>query len=303
MPSREEQYNSMLESAHNFLFRKAKPLKGSALNSAQHNYIVISGGKCLHCGVNLTLKNSNTEHIHDLALGGSNYVENKIIICRNCNEARNLTMQRYLGTPSYWRGFPGNWDRVKKYLIWNAITVDEGHYCGKEISDVHQIFESIISGRRTKRPPENWFGRGGITRITSNHRRYGFFIRFFDKLFGFRPTNIQIPQVENNTKVEEEVNENQIDDERGLGDEFYSPINDVISNLEEEVRLTQFSTFLKDYLEVNGKERLSLREFSRSFGIPKSWSCVKVLELYFSENIDFRREGSRIYIRPKGMLL
>ena len=82
------------------------------------------------------------------------------------------------------------------------------------------------------------------------------------KLFGFRPTNIQIPQVENNSKVEEEVNENQIDDERGLGDEFYSPINDVISNLEEEVRLTQFSTFLKDYLEVNGKERLSLREFS-----------------------------------------
>ena len=41
--------------------------------------------------------------------------------------------------------------------------------------------------------------------------------------FGFRPTNIQIPQVENNSKVEEEVNENQIDDERGLGDEFIRP--------------------------------------------------------------------------------
>ena len=78
-------------------------------------------------------------------------------------------MQEYLGTPSYWRGFPGNWDRVKNYLLWNAVTVDKGHNCGKEFPEVHQIFESNLNQKSVSiSPPNSWFGRGTLYRAVAS---------------------------------------------------------------------------------------------------------------------------------------
>ena len=101
----EHEYTPMLSTAYGFLSRKGKTVNGSAINQAKHDFIIASGGCCLHCGTSLTSSNSNTEHIHDRALGGHNKAGNKIIICIGCNLARNKTMQEYLGQPSYWRVF------------------------------------------------------------------------------------------------------------------------------------------------------------------------------------------------------
>ena len=94
-------------------------------------------------------------------------------------------MQVYLGAPSYWRGFPGNWDRVKNYLLWNAITVDKGHHAGENYPEVHSIFESILTENRVRiLPPRWWSGRGGKGKVSvQNSKRAGFWTRFFDKMF------------------------------------------------------------------------------------------------------------------------
>ena len=95
-----------------FLHRKGESTNGSPINQTVHDFVISYGAQCPHC-INLSRSNSNTEHIHDLALGGENKSYSKIIMCRDCNLARNKTMQVYLGTPSYWRGFKVNWDRVR----------------------------------------------------------------------------------------------------------------------------------------------------------------------------------------------
>ena len=74
----EQEYLKMLETAFNFLFRKGKPVNGSPLNQSIHEFVVTNGGCCLHCGTRLTRKNSNTEHIHDRALGGLTNLQTRL---------------------------------------------------------------------------------------------------------------------------------------------------------------------------------------------------------------------------------
>ena len=78
-------------------------------------------------------------------------------------------MQIYLGPPSYWQGFPGNWDRVKKYLLWNAVTVDKGHHAGESYPEVHHIFESILKAMES-RLSHRTNGLGAVIRM--RHDRF-----------------------------------------------------------------------------------------------------------------------------------
>ena len=60
----------------------------------------------------------------------------------------------------------GNWDRVKNYLLWNAITVDKGHRAGENYPEVHSIFESILTENGVRiLPPGWWSGQGGRARF------------------------------------------------------------------------------------------------------------------------------------------
>ena len=305
----------MLETAFSFLFRKCKAVNGSALNSARHEFVISNGGCCLHCGKRLTRKNSNTEHIHDRALGGSNTSANKVIMCVTCNLARNKTMQMYLGSPSYWRGFPGNWDRVKKYLLWNAVTVDKGHNSGKMFPDVHNLFESIIyENGNTLNVPPSWFGRGNNTiLIRENKGKRNLLIRFLDKIFGYENSskprflnsenmfdveeqiaNERLKQKNSNKDVESKIQNGRERRILDLPREFYETILSALDTIEGEIKLATFSNYFQLYLVGKGLRKKSLKEFARSFGIPKNRTCVEIIEDYFPTEITYRREGETI---------
>jgi hypothetical protein len=309
MANYEFEYISMLEIAHNFLFRKAKPVNGTPLNQARHEFVIISGGCCLHCGKRLTISNSNTEHIHDRALGGHNIAHNKVIMCSACNLARNKTMQIYVGTPSYWRGFPGNWDRIKNYLLWNAVTVDKGHEYGKFFPEVHNIFESIISERnRSFTPPNIWYGRGDKTSVIRVHTKKspGLLIRFFDKIFGYQAAEISSSQnnlVISTNGIEITQSNNVVKAERKileLDDSFFEQILSALGSIEGEIKLETFASYFQLFLIGQGLPKQSLKDFANSYGIPKRRTFVEIIEDYFSDKIDYRREGQHtVYISKK----
>ena len=298
------EYNSMLETAFNFLHRKAKKVNGSALNQSRAEFIIANKGCCLHCGKRLTNKNSNTEHIHDRALGGPNVSSNKIIMCKSCNLARNATMQQYLGAPSYWRGFPGNWDRVKKYLLWNAITADKGHRAGEDFPEVHSIFESIVEDNNLHiNPPNRWYGRGNKGNLITTNRagKRSFLIRFFDKVFGYEPTNIfnsthtvsdaQKDIVEVKEEIIKPVKARKILD---LDEDFYKTILSALDSVDGEVHLAAFSGYFQLFVVSKGLPKQSLKEFAISHGIPKRRTFVQIIEDYFPNEISYRREGETV---------
>ncbi len=303
----EQEYISMLETAYGFLSRKGRPVNGSPINQAKHDFIVASGGCCLHCGTFLTRNNSNTEHIHDRALGGHNKSENKIIICTSCNLSRNKTMQIYLGQPSYWRGFPGNWDRVKKYLLWNAVTADKGHYAGQNFPEVHHIFEDILRSRgKNITPPNNWFGRDNSPKMIYHHeRRRGFFVRMFDKIFGYEKavTNQVISAPNYQNLIQPTEIENQVKNERNIVEVpeiFRIQILNALDKVEGEVNLATFSSFFKLYLASKGFSQTGLKQFAQSFGISKNKTCIQIFQDYFPNEIEWRREGqTTVFIRRK----
>ncbi len=308
----------MLETAFSFLYRKGKTVNGSPLNQAHQQFVISFGGQCLHCGRKLTRKNSNTEHIHDRALGGLNSSDNKVIMCISCNHARNATMQEYLGSPSYWQGFPGNWDRVKNYLLWNAVTVDVGHDSGKSFPDVHQIFESKIQNESFRvSPPNSWFGRGDKTELVYR-KKPSIWLRFFDKLFGYSPaTNVRGSNSDfvgkQTSKINDELIPNQSERNTNdpkkqvlkqnpsvIADEFSGHILSALAGVNEEVKLETFCNIFKYYLVENGLPAQSLKEYAQSFGIPKRRNFLEIIDLYFSETIGYRRETvTSVYIWPK----
>jgi len=304
MLNHEQEYLTMLETAFNFLFRKGKPVNGSPLNQARHEFVITNGGFCLHCGTKLTRNNSNTEHIHDRALGGINKSVNKVIMCTSCNLARNKTMQIYLGSPSYWQGFPGNWDRVKKYLLWNAVTVDKGHYAGESYPEVHQIFESILqSNGNLIKPPNHWFGRGdNCNLIVTKPKQRGFWIRVFDKIFGYESPQ-DTPVITANKTNLLQTEEKKVKAEReilDLDDDFRHHILNAFSSIQGEIDLATFSSYFQLYLVSKDMPKQSLKQFARSFGIPKRRSFIEIIEDYFPNEIEYRRVGQTVvYISAK----
>jgi hypothetical protein len=303
----EHEYTPMLATAFGFLSRKGKKVNGSAINQAKHDFIIANGGCCLHCGTSLTRNNSNTEHIHDRALGGHNKAGNKIIICIDCNLARNKTMQEYLGQPSYWKGFPGNWDRVKKYLLWNAVTADKGHRAGRVYPEVHAIFEDIIrsEGRKIS-PPQHWFGRDDNLRIIyAQNKRRGLFVRFFDKIFGYHNVEQQstISQADYRIEIEPTGIETQPVKPRKIvevDETFRMHILDALDKVDGEVNLATFSSFFKLYLTSQGFSHKGLKQFARSYGVPKSRTNIQILQDYFPNEIDWRWDGQyTVFIQRK----
>ena len=306
MSDYEVEYMPMLQTAFNFLHRKQKKANGSALNQATQDFVFSHGGQCLHCGIALNRKNSNTEHIHDLALGGKNCKENKIIMCKSCNTARNATMQEYLGLPSYWRGFPGNWDRIKNYLLWNAVTVDKGHNRGNDFPEVHRIFEYHLNqNSNVNSVPSYWFGRGELPEIIhpKNTNNGGLFVKLFDWIFGYKPpTQGGVNDMVFQEACEKPLQSSQItNSERkcsypDVPDEFRFHILNVLRGIGEEVKIATFSNIFKAYLNENEIQSHSLRDFTYSFGIPKRRTFVEIAEYYFPDSISCRLENKETFI-------
>ena len=293
----------MLETAYYFLYSKKGAGNGTAIHPKKREYIFMNQGQCLHCGLILTKKNCSTEHIHDLALGGKNHDENKILICKNCNSLRNQLMHQYLGTPSFHKGFPGNWDRVKKYLLWNAITADEGHDAGRIFPILQSNFENLLS-LHNKNPvhPAFFFGRGASSNliITKNQQtKLGFFTKIFDKIFGYNPR--QFEKHITNSPYLESTNYSKGDQNLNLKfpevkKEFYDNIMNVMESVDGEIHLSMFSKLLNESLLKSGIGNLTLKQYANAMGIPKSRSCIQIIEHYFPNLISYRREGAGIMI-------
>lgn len=48
------------------------------------------GGKCAYCGIGITIKQMQRDHVHPLAMGGADTLENQLPSCRQCNNFKNV---------------------------------------------------------------------------------------------------------------------------------------------------------------------------------------------------------------------
>ena len=299
MQDLEIRYTDMLETAFNFLNATKGVGNGTPLHPNRRSYVFASGGQCLHCGLILTKKNSNTEHIHDLALGGKNHDVNKILMCKTCNSLRNQLMQLYLGTPSFHKGFPGNWDRVKKYLLWNAITADEGHEAGNIFPQIHRLFEELLESQGCEiSPPSSYFGRGNfsnLVQIKNTSKSTGFFTRIFDRLFGFKEQQIETYEIRETQPLDLTQNDSIISPVT-INPEFIIQTTNVLESIDGEINLSQFTKLFRENLLDIGIGNLTFKEYANSMGIPKSRSCIQIIDQYFDGVIGYRREGNTVFI-------
>ncbi|HIL65328.1 MAG TPA: HNH endonuclease, partial [Candidatus Poseidoniales archaeon] len=199
MKALEQRYSGMLILAKNFLQTQSKNKNGSSLPKDRVRHIKNMGGQCPQCGVPLEGGNCNTEHIHDLSLGGENTLGNRVLICRMCNDYRNKMCQGVLGPPRYCNGYPGNWRTIKEYLIWSAVTIDDGFEAGKRIPEIHEKFlEYSTGGRDYSNKATRYFGRcseweiGDSMRANPTIRKPGLMTRFLDTIFGYEPKPVVI---------------------------------------------------------------------------------------------------------------
>lgn len=207
-------YQSVLGGAKNFLKNRTKTKNRSSCSSIRVNWLIACEAECPHCGLRFRGGNHNTEHIHPISLGGTNNNDNRIQLCKNCNNARNSVMQALLGHSPFSKIFPQEWDAVERYLLWSEITIDEGLSSGARFPEVHELFlEARFAGESPVSGPKKAFGRlstwgvgeepnyiGNTAALRSAHTNtttgtISSFLRrkarlFFDRLFDYEsPTN------------------------------------------------------------------------------------------------------------------
>ena len=93
----EDKYQQSLDDCKKFLVSKGRVVKGTKISKSRIDYMVSINATCPLCGAIFNGKNSNTEHILPLGLGGKNVANNKIQLCVACNSAKNNLIQSYLG--------------------------------------------------------------------------------------------------------------------------------------------------------------------------------------------------------------
>ena len=136
----EDKYRDSLEICKNFLISKDRVAKGSNINKARLDFIILKNPNCPLCGAIFNGKNSNTEHILPLGLGGENIINNKIQLCVACNASKNNVLQSYLGHPPYWKYYENKWNTIKKFILWSEIVSDEGIGSSNSVPSMHQRF-------------------------------------------------------------------------------------------------------------------------------------------------------------------
>ena len=69
-------------------------------------------------------------------------------------------MQRTFPQAQAHKGYPANWESIKRYVIWSELTVDDGLFAGRAIPEVHAMFiEERFGGEEPRRGPNRAFGR------------------------------------------------------------------------------------------------------------------------------------------------
>lgn len=153
-------YAPSIERAKSFLEGKKKTANGTSISQTGLLKLLQNRADCPLCGVVFEGTNHNTEHIHPRSLGGTNDVNNKIQLCKNCNNCRNSILQRMLPPPPFHKSYPENWDIVQDLIIWSELTIDDGLGAGVALPGVHEKFlEERFAGESPKKGPQRAFGR------------------------------------------------------------------------------------------------------------------------------------------------
>ena len=157
-----QRYASVLERTKTYLSQKQTTKTGGSISTIRRQTLEEKEADCPQCGQKFRGKNNNTEHIHAKALGGAHSEDhNRIQLCNTCNNARNITMQGFIGMPPFRKHLECNWEKIEAYLLWSEVTVDDGLEAGAQIPEVHELFiEARFAGEMpTSAKPNRAFGR------------------------------------------------------------------------------------------------------------------------------------------------
>ena len=155
-------YELVLDRARTFLGKKGTTKNGGTISDTRKKTLDEHEADCPHCGLRFRRQNHNTEHIHPKALGGDKSDKNnRIQMCKMCNNARNSTMLAFMGDAPYFSHYPSNWPEAEAYLLWSELTIDEGLSAGAQIPEVHELFiEARFAGEMPlSAQPRRAYGR------------------------------------------------------------------------------------------------------------------------------------------------
>lgn len=143
-------YALVLSTAHNFIVNKKKTKTGGTISPIRKQSLESNAADCPQCGQTFRGANHNTEHIQDKALGGAKACSmNRIQLCKMCNNSRASTMLAFLGNPPYYHNLETRWPKIRAYLLWSEMTIDDGLQAGELIPEVHILFlEARFAGQR-----------------------------------------------------------------------------------------------------------------------------------------------------------
>lgn len=157
-----ERYGAVLAKAKQFLGNQRVSRSGGSASESRKTALLEAEADCPQCGLRFVGKNHNTEHIHPKSLGGGKGDrENRIQMCRMCNNARGSTMTAFIGTPPFSKHYPNNWSKIEAFLLWSELTIDDGLEAGAQIPEVHELFiEARFAGAKPLgAKPVRAFGR------------------------------------------------------------------------------------------------------------------------------------------------
>ncbi len=287
-----KRYAHSLARSESFLNSKKTTAKSTSITQARELCLLRNQAECPICATKFIGKNHNTEHIHPRALGGLNNDENKIQMCTACNHSRNLTMQSMLGNPPYYKNYQKIKADVDEFILWSEVTADDGLQAGSVFLRPQEIFiqarfasnKPSIPQRTYGRfstwdkgsPPNLEFNNSNVTVSPIEHsqgkRKIGLIERFFDTLFGYKPTksidkgkNVHIQKASNPSK------------ELLGNDKFVEVIRNLLSHDEEK----SFEKLAPEFLE---------KMQNKGYNVNSVNQCLELL--------DFRRGLGKLLMRP-----
>ena len=144
-----------------------------------------------------------------------------------------------------------------------------------------------------------------ILELSLQNKRRSLFVRFFDKVFGYHNVEQQstISQADYKVGIETTEIETQPVTPRKVievDEAFRRHILAALDKVDGEVNLATFSSFFKLYLTSQGFNHKGLKQFARSYGVPKNRTNIQILQDYFPNEIEWRWDGQyTVFIQRK----
>lgn len=323
-------YAPSIERAKSFLEGKKKTANGTSISQTGLLKLLQNRADCPLCGVVFEGTNHNTEHIHPRSLGGTNDVNNKIQLCKNCNNCRNSILQRMLPPPPFHKSYPENWDIVRDLIIWSELTIDDGLGAGVALPSVHEKFlEERFAGESPKKGPQRAFGRASTLNdatgpnyphnkkeIDVTHKgvpkqepkkKPGFWNSFavpiLDKVFGFGDeAKASLPNSKKNTEAitakmggnDQDSTDLAILETRSI-DDFIKFMESILTT--EPQSLTDIGKTIEKWLRDMASENTTTNHFLALHGLPRG--LKKAIETHMGDRVQVTGNSPKHFVALK----